>query len=37
MSIASELSRGVAPVSIVKSWSDDVAQFKNERREFLLY
>jgi uncharacterized protein YbbC (DUF1343 family) len=35
MSIASEIRDG--PTKIVRSWSDDVAKFKSERSQYLLY
>jgi hypothetical protein len=36
-SIASELARGKGPAAIVADWGDDVARFKSERNQFLLY
>ena len=36
-SIASQFSRGRGPGGIVASWGEDVARFKNERSQYLLY
>jgi uncharacterized protein YbbC (DUF1343 family) len=37
MSIASEFARGAGPAAIVKNWTGDVARFKTERGQYLLY
>jgi uncharacterized protein YbbC (DUF1343 family) len=36
-SIASQFSRGTGPGGIVASWGDDVARFRGERSQYLLY
>ena len=36
-SIASQFSRGTGPGGIVASWGEDVARFKGERIQYLLY
>ena len=36
-SIQSKFARGNGPVAIVAGWADDVAHFKGERKEYLLY
>jgi hypothetical protein len=36
-SIASQFARGVGPSAIVASWTADVARFKGERSQYLLY
>ncbi|PYI91645.1 MAG: DUF1343 domain-containing protein [Verrucomicrobia bacterium] len=36
-SIQSQFARGYGPSAIVAGWADDVAHFKSERKEYLLY
>jgi len=36
-SIASQFARGIGPSAIVASWTADVARFKGERSQYLLY
>jgi hypothetical protein len=36
-SIASQFARGMGPSAIVASWTADVARFKGERSQYLLY
>jgi uncharacterized protein YbbC (DUF1343 family) len=36
-SIQSEFARGNGPAAIVAGWTDDVARFKSERKDYLLY
>src|SRR6266404_7626182 len=36
-SIQSEFARGNGPAAIVTGWTDDVARFKSERKDYLLY
>jgi len=36
-SIASQFARGMEPSAIVASWTADVARFKGERSQYLLY
>jgi len=36
-SIASQFARGVGPAGIVASWTADMARFKGERGQYLLY
>ena len=36
-SIASQFARGMGPSAIVTNWTADVARFKGERGQYLLY
>ena len=36
-SIGSQIARGIGPNAVVASWTADVARFKDERSQYLLY